>query len=70
MRNHFSKFISISSYEYAKQRGILTQVHYIPLYKHLYFAGLLGDIKLDGAEKYYKGFRSPSSLVSSDDQTR
>ena len=40
------------AHKFLKQRGILTQVHYIPLYKHPYFAGLLGDIKLDGAEKY------------------
>ena len=55
------------AHKFLKQRGILTQVHYIPLYKHPYFAGLLGDIKLDGAEKYY-GCLSKTSF--SDDQEK
>ena len=60
------------AHKFLKQRGILTQVHYIPLYKHPYFAGLLGDIKLDGAEKYYKGCLSIPIFpeLSSDDQEK
>ncbi len=37
-----------------KQSGIGTQVHYIPIYRQSYYEGLYGEIRLDGAEKYYE----------------
>jgi UDP-4-amino-4,6-dideoxy-N-acetyl-beta-L-altrosamine transaminase len=36
-----------------KEKGIGTQVHYIPLYKQPYYRDLYGDAKLPGAETYY-----------------
>lgn len=34
-------------------RGIGTQVHYIPVYRHPYFVGRYGEQRLDGAETFY-----------------
>jgi dTDP-4-amino-4,6-dideoxygalactose transaminase len=34
-------------------RGIGTQVHYIPVYRQPYFAGRYGEMRLDGAEAFY-----------------
>lgn len=42
-------------HKFLKSKGIMTQVHYIPLYKHPFFKRIVGDIKLPGAEEYYKG---------------
>lgn len=39
--------------EHLKEKGIGTQVHYIPLYKQPYYKKLYGEIKLEGAEDYY-----------------
>ncbi|MBT4880680.1 MAG: UDP-4-amino-4,6-dideoxy-N-acetyl-beta-L-altrosamine transaminase [Alphaproteobacteria bacterium] len=36
-----------------KERGIGTQVHYIPVYKQPYYRELYGDIHLEGAEAFY-----------------
>jgi UDP-4-amino-4,6-dideoxy-N-acetyl-beta-L-altrosamine transaminase len=36
-----------------KNKGIGTQVHYIPLYHQPYYKNLYGDISLPGAEAYY-----------------
>lgn len=47
LRDEFHKFL--------KSKGIMTQVHYIPLYRHPFFKRILGDVKLPGAEEYYKG---------------
>lgn len=35
------------------ERGIRTQVHYVPVYRHPYYRRLYGEIHLPGAEKYY-----------------
>ena len=35
-------------------RGIGTQVHYIPVYKHPIYTQKYGQISLNGAEKYYQ----------------
>ena len=36
-----------------KEKGIGTQVHYIPLYRQPYYKKLCGDMTLPGAEDYY-----------------
>ena len=36
-----------------KERGIGTQVHYIPLYKQPYYKKLYGEMSLPGSEEYY-----------------
>ena len=42
-------------HRFLKEHGILTQVHYIPLYKHPYFKELTHIESLPGAEEYFKG---------------
>lgn len=37
-----------------KDKGIGTQVHYMPLYRHPYYQRLYGSQKLSGAEAYYE----------------
>ena len=39
---------------FLKERGIHTQVHYVPVYRHPYYVKLLGEIRLPGAEKFYE----------------
>jgi dTDP-4-amino-4,6-dideoxygalactose transaminase len=34
-------------------RGIGTQVHYIPLHRQPYYVGLYGNVSLPGADRYY-----------------
>lgn len=36
-----------------KKKGIITQVHYIPIYKHPYYKKILGNIALPNSEYYY-----------------
>jgi dTDP-4-amino-4,6-dideoxygalactose transaminase len=36
-----------------KQRGIGTQVHYLPVHRQPYYRGLYGNIDLPGADRYY-----------------
>ena len=43
-----------SAYKFFKSENILTQVHYIPLYKHPYYVKHLGNKVLPGAEEYFK----------------
>lgn len=42
-----------NAYHFLKKKGILTQVHYIPVYHHPYFGGLSGNEKLPGAEQFF-----------------
>ncbi len=42
------------AYKFLKSRGILTQVHYIPLYRHPYFENSVGRMRLPGAEEYFE----------------
>ncbi|HWE75318.1 MAG TPA: UDP-4-amino-4,6-dideoxy-N-acetyl-beta-L-altrosamine transaminase [Stellaceae bacterium] len=37
-----------------EERGIRTQVHYIPVHRHPYYRERYGDIALPGAETYYR----------------
>tara|TARA_B100001105_G_scaffold109551_1_gene87822 strand:- start:636 stop:1253 length:618 start_codon:yes stop_codon:yes gene_type:complete len=37
-----------------KQKGVMTQIHYIPLYRHNVFKKKYGGICLPGAESYYE----------------
>ena len=39
---------------FLKERGIHTQVHYVPLYRHPYYEQRLGKIRLPGTEKFYE----------------
>lgn len=43
------------AYEFLKERQILTQIHYIPVYRHPYYRERFGEMSLPGAEAYYKG---------------
>jgi len=38
-----------------RQRGIGTQVHYIPVHRQPYYRGRYGDLSLPGVESYYAG---------------
>lgn len=42
------------AYQFLKENGIETQVHYVPLYKFKLYKESLGDIHLPGAEAYYQ----------------
>ena len=42
-----------SCYEFLKKRGIHCQVHYIPVYRHPYYEGILGRQRLPGAESFF-----------------
>ena len=45
-----------NAYHFLKEKGIETQVHYVPLYKFQRYQELLGkSFSLPGAEAYYKG---------------
>jgi dTDP-4-amino-4,6-dideoxygalactose transaminase len=41
------------AYHFLKERGITTQVHYIPLYRHPYYAGHHKKEDFPGAEAYF-----------------
>jgi dTDP-4-amino-4,6-dideoxygalactose transaminase len=43
------------AYKFLKGLGIITQIHYTPLYRHPYFAKLVGNLRLPGAEEYFAG---------------
>jgi perosamine synthetase len=42
------------AYKFFKSQNILTQIHYIPLYKHPYYSKDLGEFNLPGAESFFK----------------
>ena len=42
------------AHKYLKSRGVMTQVHYTPLYKHPYYEKITGGLSLPGAEKYFQ----------------
>lgn len=42
-------------HNFLKERGVLTQVHYIPLYRHPFFKEMTHIESLPGAEEYFKG---------------
>jgi dTDP-4-amino-4,6-dideoxygalactose transaminase len=42
------------AHKYLKSRGVMTQVHYTPLYKHPYYQKITGGLSLPGAEKYFQ----------------
>ena len=41
------------AHKFLKDNGIMTQVHYIPVYRHPYYRNRYGDMRLPGAEKFY-----------------
>ena len=43
------------AHKFLKKRNVLTQVHYVPLYRHPYFERMMGRIRLPGAESFFKG---------------
>jgi len=43
------------AYKYLKSKNILTQVHYIPVYKHPYYQKQNQGFQLPGAEKFFQG---------------
>jgi len=44
-----------AAHEFLKTKGFLTQVHYVPLNRFPYHKVRLGDVKLPGADAYYRG---------------
>ncbi|MEC8420063.1 MAG: aminotransferase class I/II-fold pyridoxal phosphate-dependent enzyme [Verrucomicrobiota bacterium] len=42
------------AYHFLKSKGIASQVHYIPVYKHPYYKNQYGEIEMEGAEKYFE----------------
>ena len=43
------------AHKFLKKRNVLTQVHYVPVYRHPYFERMMGKIRLPGAESFFKG---------------
>lgn len=43
------------AHKFLKNRGIGTQVHYLPVYRHPYYENKYGKICLPGAESFYAG---------------
>ena len=48
------KGIRDRAHRYLKSKGVMTQIHYIPLYRHPYYQKIAGDLSLPGAEKYFQ----------------
>jgi len=44
-----------AAYEFLGARGIRTQVHYIPVYRHPHYRRVCGGMLLPGAEVWYRG---------------
>lgn len=44
-----------SAHAFLKERGIHTQVHYIPVYRHPYYRNRYGSLTREGAEAYFSG---------------
>ncbi len=42
------------AHKYLKSKGVMTQIHYTPLYKHPYYQRITGNLSLPGAEKYFQ----------------
>ena len=60
------------AHKFLKEKNILTQVHYVPLYRHPYFERMMGKIRLPGAESFFKGCLSIPlyTQLSENDQDR
>ena len=43
------------AHKYLKSKGIGSQIHYLPVYRHPYYEGIYGRIRLPGAETFYSG---------------
>ena len=41
------------AYHFLKSKGIASQIHYIPVYKHPYYKNLYGELQMEGAETYF-----------------
>ncbi len=50
-----------------EERGIRTQVHYIPVHRHPYYRDRYGAISLPGAEAYYRRTLSLPLFVGMDE---
>jgi dTDP-4-amino-4,6-dideoxygalactose transaminase len=42
------------AFRFLKSRGIQTQIHYMPLYRHPYYEERYGELSLPGAEQFYE----------------
>jgi len=47
--------LRLAAYDFLAGRGIRTQVHYIPVYRHPHYRRVVGDLRLPGAEAWYGG---------------
>ncbi|MBE2212631.1 MAG: UDP-4-amino-4,6-dideoxy-N-acetyl-beta-L-altrosamine transaminase [Opitutaceae bacterium] len=53
---HFrSRELRRAAYDFLAARGIRSQVHYIPVYRHPHYRRVSGEIRLPGAESWYEG---------------
>ena len=43
-----------NAFKFLQSRGIQTQIHYIPVYRHPYYQDRYGEITLPGAEQFYQ----------------
>ncbi len=44
-----------AAWAFLRARGIFTQVHYVPVYRHPYYERRYGEQRLAGAEAFYRG---------------
>jgi dTDP-4-amino-4,6-dideoxygalactose transaminase len=42
------------AHKFLKSKGVNTQVHYVPVHKHPFYADKTGPVSLPGAEKFYE----------------
>ena len=61
-----------AAYDHLAARGIRTQVHYIPVYRHPHYQRMCGPLSLPGAEAWYRGCLSLPMYpaLSDEDQSR
>jgi dTDP-4-amino-4,6-dideoxygalactose transaminase len=65
----FAKGMRNLAYKFLKSRGVMSQIHYIPLYKHPYYQNITGGLTLPGTEKYFDSCLSiPIFPSMNDDQ--
>jgi dTDP-4-amino-4,6-dideoxygalactose transaminase len=51
-----------------EERGVRTQVHYIPVHRHPYYRDRYGTVSLPGAESYYRRTLSLPLFVGMDEE--
>ena len=70
---HFpSEKVRNEAHDYLKAKGIATQVHYLPVYRHPYYRNRMGKLRMPGAETYFRGCLSIPlyPMLTDDEQDR